>query len=91
MRDSMRSVNTAEIQSFLARDWRLIEQAKSDQWVAQKAAMTPSAAIELAGELLQYARSLRPDWPNSAERQADLASHIRVAGMLRRVAQDRAS
>src|SRR5881396_1353112 len=30
-------------------DWQLIEQARSAQWMAQKAAMTPSAAMELAG------------------------------------------
>jgi hypothetical protein len=86
----MRTVNTSDIQSFLDRDWRLIEQAKADQWMAQKAATTPSAALELAGELLQYARLLRPDWPNSAERESDLASHIRVVGMLQHVAQNRA-
>jgi hypothetical protein len=86
----METMNGPEVQSFLARDWRLIEQAKSAQWMAQKTAMSPSAAIELASELLQYARTLRPDWPNSAERQADLDSHVRVAGMLQRVAQDRA-
>ena len=75
---------------FLERDWRLIEQAKSEQWMAQKAGMTPSAAMDLAGELLQYALNLRPDWPNSAERQADLDSHVRVAGILQRAAADRA-
>jgi hypothetical protein len=84
----MEPVNAADIRDFRARDWRLIERVKSDCWVEQKAAASPSAAIELAAELLEYARKLRPDWPNTAEREADLASHIRLAGMLQRVSQD---
>ena len=83
-------MSAADIQDFCARDWRLIERVKSDCWVEQKAAASPSAAIELAAELLQYVRTLRPDWPNTTEREADLASHIRLAGMLQRVLQDRA-
>ena len=86
----MGPVNVADIQGFCARDWRLIERVKSDCWVEQKATATPSAAIELAAGLLQYARTLRPDWPNTTEREADLESHIRLAGMLQRVLQERA-
>ena len=86
----MELVSAADIQDFCTRDWRLIERVKSDCWVEQKAAASPSAAIELAAELLQYARTLRPDWPNTTEREADLAAHIRLAGMLQRVLQDRA-
>ena len=88
--DSMGPVNAADIQRFCARDWRLIERVKADCWVEQKAAASPAAAIQLAAELLQYARTLRPDWPNATQREADLASHIRLAGMLQRVLQERA-
>ncbi len=88
--NSMVRVSTADIRDFRARDWRLIERTKSDCWIEQKTSMTPSDVFELAGELLQYVRTLRPDWPNTAERQADLASHIRVAGMLQRAGPDRA-
>ena len=83
-------MNAADIHDFCTRDWRLIERFKSDCWVEQKSAASPSAAIEQAAELHQYARTLRPDWPNSIEREADLASHIRLAGMLQPVSQDRA-
>jgi hypothetical protein len=85
----MKVVNVTDLQDFLERDWRLIEKAKSDFWVARKAATTPSAAIELAEGLRQYIRSIKPDWPNSAERDADLAMHVRVAGMLRNASQNR--
>ena len=83
-------MNAADIQDYCTRDWRLIERFKSDCWVEQKAAASPSAAIEQAAELFYYARTLRPDWPNTIERELDLASHIRLAGMLQRVLPDRA-
>jgi hypothetical protein len=86
----MEPVSPADIQDYCTRDWRLIERFKSDCWVEQKAAASPSAAVEQAAALLQYARTLRPDWPNTVEREADLASHIRLAGMLQRVLPDRA-
>ena len=86
----MSTVNAAEIQDYFARDWGLIERVKTDQWIAQKGAMTPSAVFELAGELLEYASALRPDWPNFTERQADLDAHIRLAEMLQRACQNRA-
>ena len=50
--------------------------------------MTPSAGLELGAELYQYARTLRPDWPTASERDADLASHIRVARMLQSAGQN---
>ena len=83
-------MTASDIRSFHARDWGLIARSKSDYWVGQKASMTPNAVLELAGELFAYARALRPDWPNSAERDADLTSHIRLAGLLQRAAQNRA-
>jgi hypothetical protein len=85
----MGQMNAADLRDFCERDWRLIERVKSDYWVEQKAAATPSAAFELAADLLQYARTLRPDWPNTTEREADVAAHIRVAGMLQRASQIR--
>lgn len=81
-------MTAAEIGEFQARDWRLIERAKSDYWVRQKAAMPPAAVLEIASGLYEYARSLRPDWPNAAEREADLASHVRSTAMLRRAGEN---
>jgi len=83
-------MTSTEIRAFQERDWRLIERSKSDYWVSQKATMTPAAILELAGELFDYARTLKPDWPNPSERDADLASHSRVASMLHRAAENRA-
>jgi hypothetical protein len=82
-------MTAAEIREFQARDWRLIERAKSDYWTAGEAPISPSVVLQIAGGLYEYARSLRPDWPNPAEREGDLASHIRLAVMLRRAGQNR--
>jgi hypothetical protein len=76
-------MTAAEIREFQARDWRLIERAKSDYWTGRKASMPISAVLEIASGLYEYARTLRPDWPNAAEREADLASHVRLTAMLR--------
>jgi hypothetical protein len=81
-------MTAAEIREFHDRDWGLIERAKADYWSGRKASISPSAVLEIASGLYEYARSLRPDWPNAAEREADLASHVRLAAMLRRAGEN---
>jgi hypothetical protein len=49
--DNLELVSPADIQDFCTRDWRLIERFKSACWVEQKAAASPSAAIEQAGPM----------------------------------------
>jgi hypothetical protein len=83
-------VTADEIRSFCSRDWNAIERVKSDFWREQKQVTSPSGLLRLAGELYEYARALRPDWPNDAEREDDLRSHIRVAGMLQRAGKAKA-
>ncbi len=82
-------VKAADIRAFARRDWAAIQRLKQDQWREQKRALPPSAAIQLAAGLFQFVRTLKPDWPNPQEREADLASHIRVAGILHRAAERR--
>jgi hypothetical protein len=82
-------MTAAEIREFQARDWRLIERAKSDYWTGREAPISPSAILRMASGLYEYARSLRPDWPNAAEREADLATHVRLTAMLRRAGENR--
>ncbi len=78
-----------EIRDFQSRDWRLKERSKLDFWTGKKATMSPTEVFQLASELFAHARALKPDWPDSAEREADLASHVRLAGMLRRATPNR--
>jgi hypothetical protein len=82
-------MTAAEIREFQARDWRLIERSKSEYWTGRKAPISPSAVLQISTGLYKYARSLKPDWPNAAEREADLASHVRLKAMLRRAGENR--
>lgn len=76
-------MTVAEIRAFQARDWHMLERSKTDIWIRQKEFMTPSALLEMASELSRYTRAQKPDWPNTAEREEDLETHCRLAGMLR--------
>lgn len=82
-------MTAAEIREYLARDWELIERVKTHQWIEQKAKLTPSAVFESGAALLEYARTVRPDWPNMTDRQADLDAHVRLADLLQRACRHR--
>jgi len=72
--------------SLIERDWRLVERAKTEFWIEQKAAATPSEALRLGDDLRRYVQTVRPDWPDAAEREADRDVHARVSEALRHAA-----
>lgn len=47
--------------------------------------MTPEEALEVGDELRHHVSALRSDWPTEQDRRKDLASHVRISEMLRRV------
>lgn len=67
------------------RDWLPVERAKSRYWVERKKRLGPAEGIRIADELRRQVLAARPDWPDAAERAADLEAHVRVAACLRRV------
>ena len=71
-----------DLRRYARRDWgapaRLARRERARQPIAVK--------VQLAIELYEAARSTRPDWPDEKTRRLDLASHRRVAGLLRRAA-----
>ncbi|MFA6954994.1 MAG: hypothetical protein WC538_03895 [Thermoanaerobaculia bacterium] len=67
------------------RNWTEVREAKEAYWAAAKAGLTPLEALRLGDELREHVRSLRPEWPTPADRDADIAVHTRVAEMLSRV------
>ncbi len=79
-------MSRTDVAGFLDRDWRLVERIKADFWIEQKAGLTPSAVLRLGDELRRYVKTIRPDWPDPAEREADLAVHARVSEVLRHAA-----
>ena len=81
-------MDAAQIKAWVNRDWEMVEQMKTRRWLDLKTGIAPSAVFRLAQELRDYTCNLRPDWPSPAERQADLAEHIRLSGILKRVRQN---
>jgi len=79
-------MNRTELAGLLERDWGLLQRVKDDYWIEQKALLTPAAVLRLGDELRRYVRGVRPDWPDSAERDTDLTTHTRLSQALRHAA-----
>lgn len=65
------------------RDWEAIADHKRRFWTDRPT--TIDERLRIADELRRYALSLHPDWPTREQREADLASHVRVSEALGRV------
>jgi hypothetical protein len=70
--------------AFARRDWDAIAAMKERFWVEQKRQMTASQALRLADDMRCAVLAPRPDWQSEEERDADLATHIRVSELLHR-------
>ena len=70
--------------AFARRDWNAIAALKRRRWTEEKSRMSPAEALSVGDELRHHVSALR-DWPTEEERLEDLASHIRLSEMLRRV------
>lgn len=47
-------------------------------WVERLRRLGPAESFRVAAELRRHVRTVRPDWPDRAEREADLATHVAV-------------
>jgi hypothetical protein len=79
-----RLVRKEDLIAFARRDWNAIAALKRRRWSEQKSHMTAAEALSVGDELRHHVSTLR-DWPTEKERREDLASHIRLSEMLRRV------
>jgi hypothetical protein len=75
----------AEIRDYMRRDWGLVRELKDRYWAERKQTLSPDEALLIADQLRQHARTLRPEWPDAKDREADLEIHTRVSESLRRV------
>jgi hypothetical protein len=73
-----------DIIAFARRDWASVAAAKERYWAKQKSSMTPADVLRFGDALRADAHALRHRGPTPEEREEDLASHERVAEMLRR-------
>ncbi len=74
-----------DLVAFAKRDWSRIADAKADYWADRKRRMTATEALRLGDVLRREVLTFRSAWQTDEERLADLAAHIRVTEMLRRV------
>jgi hypothetical protein len=61
--------------------WDLLEESETKWWTQVDAA----EKIRIADELRRQVASSNPGWPTDEDRREDLAHHIRLAALLRRV------
>jgi len=83
-------MNRDDVLAFARRDWAALEAEKARFWTERKASMSPSEALTVGDALRRHAQALKPDWPDFAERAADLAVHCRVSEALNAVSRHRA-
>lgn len=74
-----------DIVAFAKRDWAAVADVKSSHWAERKRSMAADQALAVGERLRQYAREVKPGWPDANEQAADLASHLRVSEALRAV------
>jgi hypothetical protein len=73
--------------AFATRDWATVAAAGAAYWVERKRRLGPVEGLRAAAALRAITRSLRPDWPDPGEREADLADHRQLGEALRRVGE----
>jgi hypothetical protein len=69
----------------MARDWAATRRLKDAYWAERIDRLGAGEGLRIAGELWHQMRLQDPTWPNTESRQADLAAHVRLAGLLHRV------
>jgi hypothetical protein len=84
-------VITRSIREFIGRDWEAVRHTKDAYWGERIARLGPLEGFRVAEELRRQALLLNAGWPDAALRQADLASHVRLAALFRRAGSTRRS
>ncbi|MPZ17290.1 MAG: hypothetical protein GEV06_05175 [Luteitalea sp.] len=74
-----------DIRRYMSRDWSAARDAKDAYWAARIGRLGPSEGLRIADELRRQAIRQRPGWPDLEDRQRDLAAHVKLAELLRRV------
>jgi hypothetical protein len=77
------------IREFVRRDWALARRSKDLYWRDRIVRLGPAEAFRIADELRREVLVLNPAWPDADQRRSDVASHVRVAELLRRAGPTR--
>lgn len=74
-----------DLLAFSRRNWAQLAELKAEHWRERRERLGPAEGVRMAELLRQHVRRTRPDWPDARQRAEDLAHHIRLGEMLRRV------
>ena len=78
--DSANSPPMHGVHSFALRPWTELSDLKAEYWAQNE--MSPSERLRVADSFRIFTLSVRSDWPDEAERNADLEAHLRVSRQL---------
>jgi hypothetical protein len=74
-----------DIQAYMSRDWDAVRVAKDRYWAERIHRLGAAEGLRVGEELRRHVLAMHPGWPSSADREADLAHHVRLGEQLRRV------
>lgn len=74
-----------DLREYATRERGALVALKSAHWRERKERLGPAEALRVADGLRQWCQLRQPGWPSTAEREADLAVHVRVGKGLRSV------
>lgn len=81
----MISMDSRDIQPDATQDVGELRLAKEREWAERIRQYGPAEGFRIADELRKQKLAEDPDWPSKAEREADLAHHVRMAELFRRI------
>jgi hypothetical protein len=78
-------MDLSDIRAYTERDWTLLSELDDRLWSEQLASAGPGALVYAIDAVRRFIRAVRPDWPGDDARAEDLAHHIHLAMVVRRV------
>jgi hypothetical protein len=79
-------IAAADIRRFVQRDRSAVEREKRGHW-GRTSKATPGVGVALSHALYEHARAVSPGFPTSRSRDDDFEHHLRLKGILDRVAR----
>ena len=74
-----------DLATFAGRDWKALAASKEAQWLLERQRRGVRWCFEVAEGLRRQVARRHLEWPTASEREADLATHVRVGNALRHV------
>ena len=75
-------ISKAQIKAFAKRDWEKISELDSSYWAEEYRRNGAESSLKAAEALRHHMKLLHPEWPDEAQRAADLQHHIKIKRLL---------